>query len=75
MFLLHTYMQVKKEFGKESKRLFALLRQIHGEDEQVQESLKTIEVESEAYVNDKNMMPDEDQKRVKSMSSSRVDRS
>jgi hypothetical protein len=59
MFLLHTYLQVKREFGKESKRLFDLLKQIHGNETQVQDSLKTIEVESEVG-NDKNVAPADD---------------
>ena len=77
MFLLHTYMQVKKEFGKESKRLFDLLKTIHGDETQVEESLKMIEVQSETHGDDKNLPPpdERDNKRMKSMMSSRFDRS
>jgi hypothetical protein len=60
MFILHTYTQVKKEFGKESRQLFELLKTIHGDESNIYESLKTIEVESESYMNDKNMMPDDE---------------
>lgn len=73
---MHTYLQIKKDVGKDSKLLFNLLKQIQGDESKVEESLKTIEVESSGNINDKNMEIDEgDRGRVKSMTSSRLDRS
>lgn len=46
-----------------------MLKDIDGEDEKVQESLRTIEAETDGYANDKNI-DDNSHKRVKSMMNS-----